>query len=46
MRIRLAPAMRGVTRDRMVQDNIRLVKDGIREAIMDTCGGVHNVHVQ
>jgi hypothetical protein len=35
-----------VKRDRMVQDKIRLFKDGSRETIMETCGGLHNFRVQ
>ena len=44
-RIRLEPAMGGVKRARMVTDNIRLVKDGIRDSILDTCAGWQNVRL-
>jgi hypothetical protein len=30
----------------MVKDNIRLVKDGIRDTIMETCCGLHNFRLQ
>ena len=42
IRIRIEHAMGGVTRDRIVKDTIRLLKDGIRDAIMETCCGLHN----
>jgi hypothetical protein len=40
--IRLEQAMGGVNRDRMVKDHIRLLKDGMRDTVMETCGGLHN----
>jgi hypothetical protein len=42
MRLRMEHAIGGVKRYRMVKDNIRLWKDGIRDTIMETCGGLHN----
>jgi hypothetical protein len=41
IRIRIEHAIGGVKRDRMVKDKIRLLKDGIRDTIMETCGGLH-----
>ena len=46
IRIRIAQAIGGVKRDRIVKDTIRLLKDGIRDAIMETCGGLHNFRIQ
>jgi DDE superfamily endonuclease len=42
VRIRIEHAIGGVKRYRMVKDNIRLLKDGIRDSVMETCCGVHN----
>jgi hypothetical protein len=42
IRIRIEQAIGGVKRDRIVKDTIRLLKDGIRDTVMDTCGGLHN----
>jgi len=42
IRIRIEHAIGGVKRYRMVKDKIRLLKDGIRDTIMETCGGLHN----
>jgi DDE superfamily endonuclease len=42
IRIRIAHAMGGVKRDRIVKDRIRLLKDGSRDTIMETCCGLHN----
>jgi hypothetical protein len=33
-----------VKRDRIVKDNIRLLKDGVRDALMDTCGELAMEH--
>jgi hypothetical protein len=33
-------AMGGVKRESMGQDNIRLVKDGLRDCLMESCGGL------
>ena len=38
--------MGGVKRDRIVKDKIHLLKDGIRDAVMETCCGLHNFHLQ
>jgi hypothetical protein len=42
IRMRIAQAMGGVKRYRLVKDTIRLVKDGLRDAVRETCGGLHN----
>jgi hypothetical protein len=39
-------AIGGVKRDKIVKDEIRLLKDGIRDTIMETCGGLHNFRLQ
>ena len=44
--IRIEHAMGGVKRDRIVNDKLRLLKDGIRDTIMETCCGVHNFRLQ
>lgn len=46
IRIRIEHAIGGVKRYRMVKDKRRLLKDGIRDTIMDTCCGLHNVRLQ
>jgi DDE superfamily endonuclease len=46
IRIRIEHAIGGVKRDRMVKDNIRLLKDGIRDTMMETCCGFHNYRLQ
>jgi hypothetical protein len=46
IRIRMEHAIGGVKRYRMVQDKIRLLKDGIRDTIMETCCGLHNYRLQ
>lgn len=46
IRIRIEHAIGGVKRYRMVKDQRRLLRDGIRETIMDTCGGLHHVRLQ
>jgi hypothetical protein len=42
IRIRIEHAIGGVKRYRMVKDKVRLLKDGIRDTIMETCCGLHN----
>lgn len=42
IRIRIEHAIGGVKRYRIVKDTIRLLKDGIRDAVMETCCGLHN----
>jgi hypothetical protein len=42
IRIRIEHAIGGVKRDRIVKDKIRLLKDWIRDTVMETCGGLHN----
>jgi hypothetical protein len=46
IRIRIEHAMGGVKRSRMVKDKIRLLTDGIRDTMMETCCGLHNFRVQ
>jgi hypothetical protein len=46
IRIRIEHAIGGVKRSRMVKDKIRLLKDGIRDTIMETCCGLHNFRLQ
>jgi hypothetical protein len=46
IRIRIEHAIGGVKRYRMVKDKIRLLKDGIRDTIMETCCGLHNFRLQ
>jgi DDE superfamily endonuclease len=42
IRMRIEHAIGGVKRDRIVKDTIRLWRDGIRDAVMETCCGLHN----
>jgi DDE superfamily endonuclease len=42
IRIRIEHAIGGVKRYRIMKDRIRLLKDGIRDTIMETCCGLHN----
>jgi hypothetical protein len=44
--IRIEHAIGGVKRYRIVKDNIRLLKDGIRDSMMEACGGWHNFRLQ
>jgi DDE superfamily endonuclease len=46
IRIRIEHALGGVKRYRIVKDRIRLLKDGIRDTIMETCCGLHNFRLQ
>jgi hypothetical protein len=46
IRIRIEHAIGGVKRYRIVKDKIRLLKDGIRDPIMETCCGLHNFRLQ
>jgi hypothetical protein len=46
IRIRIEHAISGVKRYRLVKDTIRLLKDGIRDAVMETCCGLHNFRLQ
>ncbi|HXH10511.1 MAG TPA: transposase family protein [Alphaproteobacteria bacterium] len=46
IRIRIEHAIGGVKRYRIVKDKIRLLKDGIRDAVMKTCCGLHNFRLQ
>ena len=44
--LRLAHAMGGVKRDRLVPDKRRLFTAGSRDPLMDTCGGLHTFRLQ
>jgi hypothetical protein len=46
IRIRIEHVIGGVKRYRIVKDKIRLLKDGIRDAVMETCCGLHNFRLQ
>jgi hypothetical protein len=46
IRIRIEHAIGGVKRYRMMKDKIRLLKDGIRDTIMETYCGLHNFRLQ
>jgi DDE superfamily endonuclease len=46
IRIRIEHVIGGVKRYRIVKDNIRLLKDGLRDAVMETCCGLHNFRLQ
>jgi hypothetical protein len=46
IRIRIEHAIGGVKRYRMVKDKIRLLKDRMRDTIMETCCGLHNFRLQ
>jgi hypothetical protein len=46
IRIRIEHAIGGVKRYRIVKDKIRLLKDGIRDTVMETCCGLHNLRLQ
>jgi hypothetical protein len=46
IRIRIEHAIGGVKRYRIVQDKIRLLKDGLRDTVMETCCGLHNLRLQ
>jgi hypothetical protein len=46
IRIRIEHAIGGVKRYRMVKDKIRLLRDGIRDTVMDTCCGLQNFRLQ
>jgi hypothetical protein len=46
IRIRIEHTIGGVKRYRIVKDKIRLLKDGLRDAVMETCCGLHNFRLQ
>ena len=46
IRIRIEHAIGSVKRYRIVKDKIRLLKDGIRDTVMETCCGLHNFRLQ
>jgi DDE superfamily endonuclease len=45
-RNRIEHAIGGVKSYRIVKDKIRLLKDGIRDTIMETCCGLQNFRLQ
>jgi hypothetical protein len=44
--IRIEHASGRVKRDRMMKANIRLLKDSIRDSMMETCCGLYNFRLQ
>jgi hypothetical protein len=44
--IRIEHAIGGVNRYRIVKDKIRLLKDRIRDTVMETCCGLHNFRLR
>jgi hypothetical protein len=46
IRLRIEHAIGGVKRFRIVKDKIRLLKDRIRDTVMETCCGLHNFRLQ
>ena len=46
IRIRIEHAIGGVKRYRIVKDKLRLLKDRIRDTVMETCCGLHNFRLQ
>jgi hypothetical protein len=46
IRIHSEHAVSGVKRYRIVKDTRRLLKDGVRDTIMETCCGLHNFCLQ
>jgi hypothetical protein len=46
LRIRIAHVIGGVKRSRIVKDKSRLLKDWIRDTVMETCCGLHNFRLQ
>jgi DDE superfamily endonuclease len=46
IRIRIEHAIGGVKRYRIVKDKIRLLKDRIRDTVMETFCGLHNFRLQ
>jgi hypothetical protein len=46
LRIRIEHAIGGVKRYRIVKEQRHLLKDGIRDTIMETCCGLHNFRLQ
>jgi hypothetical protein len=46
IRIRIEHAIGRVKRYRVVKDKIRLLQDGLRDTIMETCCGLHNFRLQ
>jgi hypothetical protein len=46
IRIHIEHVIGGMKRYRMVKGKIRLLRDGIRDPIMETCCGLHNFRLQ
>jgi len=46
IRIRIEHAIGGVKRYRIVKDKIRLLKDHLRDTVMETCCGLQNFRLQ
>jgi len=46
IRMRIEHTIGGVKRYRIVKDTIRLLKDGMRDTVMETCCGLHNFRLQ
>jgi hypothetical protein len=46
IRIHIEHAIGGVKRDRIVKDKIRLLKDRVRDTVMETCCGLHHFRLQ
>src|SRR5262245_29196526 len=46
IRVRIEHAIGGVKRSRIVKDKIRLLTDGLRDTMMETCCWLHNVRLQ
>jgi hypothetical protein len=46
IRIHIEHAIGGVKRDRIVKDKIRLLKDRVRDTVMETCCGLYNFRLQ
>jgi hypothetical protein len=46
IRMRIEHAIGGVKRYRMVKEKLRLLKDGVRDTVMETCRGLHNFRLQ
>jgi DDE superfamily endonuclease len=44
--IRIEHAIGGVKHHRIVKDKIRLLKDSLRDVVMETCCGLHNFRLQ
>jgi hypothetical protein len=45
IRMRIEHAIGSVKRYRLVKDTIRLLKDGVRDTVMEMCCGLHHVRL-